>query len=1852
MVTYIRSDLDFILDQIKIAEAHAAGQSLFGGPNPLIPANNISWGLRTVDGTYNNLIPGRTTWGSADQPFPTLIDPDYRPTDETFDPDGDGPAPAMGAPNYNPTPNQPGAVVVDSAPRTISNLIVDMSPNNPAAVEKALDLAGIEGQAKLDAINAIATAVEAYSTTGDLVALQTAVTGQGLEMAGVSLVMPNVSPDEGLSAPFNSWFTLFGQFFDHGLDLVAKGQSGTVFVPLQPDDPLWSDEPGAPNFMVLTRATVDEQGQTTNITTPFVDQNQTYTSHPSHQVFLREYVMTDGGPVATGKALDGPPPAGGLPTWGQIKAQAAEMLGITLEDVHVGNLPLLATDPYGNFIPDPDSGFPQVVMYNDPNNPGAGTHLESGTPGAPLNLANTLPDGPDQDTAPDFQHLAVRTGHAFLDDIAHTAVPAGLEDGDTEIGLDNGDGSQTDANYDNELLDAHFITGDGRGNENIGLTAVHTVFHAEHNRLVEHTKTVVLAENDLEFLNEWLRVDIGALPANQAEIDALQWDGERLFQAAKFGTEMQYQHLVFEEFARKIQPNIDVFLVPQGYDTTIDPAIVSEFANVVYRFGHSMLTESIDRFDADFNPDDIGLIEGFLNPTAFLNGGTAAEATGSIIRGMTRQVGNEIDEFVTGALRNNLLGLPLDLATINLARGRDTGVPSLNAARREFYEVTNNNSELRPYESWIDFADGIKNPASIVNFIAAYGTHALITGATTLETKRDAALAIITGQQVGDALPPADAEDFLNGIGAYAGDLGGLENVDLWIGGLAEKNMPFGGMLGSTFNFVFEVQMEKLQNSDRFYYLQRLDGLHLFGEMEANSFASIIMRNTDAIHLPSDVFSTPGLILEVNQARQRNDIDGDGDLESDDPVGGTILNPLVDRTNNATPGPDTNYLRYTGGDHIVLGGTDPGDSFNPSGNDILIAGIGDDTIHGDGGNDHIEGGAGNDIINAGSGDDIVTDLGGDDNIKGGDGNDAVNAGQGLNLVLGGAGKDFIMAGSDGGSEVFGGTGDDFILGTRTTERILGNEGSDWIEEGTFDGAPGDNFDEIFANDQVLGHDVFLGDGSTDEFIGEGGDDIMVGSAGINKLEGMSGFDWATYKDNPQGQDNGDGLTGVWADLTLNAFDEFPLPPPLAALDQYGNVEGLSGSAFNDRLDGSESVAADIASNKAGGSGGNHLDGSKLVAERISLVNGLSDLLGNGVLNGDGDFDGGDIILGGAGNDLITGRGGDDIIDGDRWLNVRISVRANADGTGEEIGSHTTMKTLVAQVFSGAINPGQLQIVREIVDNDEASGNLDIAVYRGTIDEYDIERNLPGGGVRIIHARGTQQDGTDTLYNTEKARFAGGVEVFLNDQDPTGELVISDTTPTQGFPLTATHDIDDPNGTTNAVFSYQWQSRANDLAPWVAIAGATLATFTPPNNSEALVGQQLRVVVSFTDDQGSPESVASAATAVLGDNYVGTGANNIRVGNEGSDLLLGMGGADTLTGNGGDDTLDGGLGGDILDGGEGNDTLIGGANGGADTLRGDAGNDNLDGGGGSDVLDGGTGADTMAGGAGNDNYTVDDIGDVVIEAAAGGTADVVNTSLNEYSLGANVERLFFTGAGSFTGTGNALTNQIGGGDQADILDGGAGNDQMTGLGGDDTYYFDSASDTAVEAVDGGIDTVYASVTDTMNANIENLILVGVGNIGGTGNAGDNNMTGNSGINSLNGGGGNDTIDGGAGNDSLNGAAGNDTLDGGEGNDTLSGGANNDRMTGGAGDDSLVATGTGFDTLVFAPGFGNDTVTGFDANATGGQDLLDFTAYNGLATIEIDDVGANTLITIGSDTITLLGVNGVGANVITNQDFILV
>ena len=207
--------------------------------------------------------------------------------------------------------------------------------------------------------------------------------------------------------------TLFGQFFDHGLDLVTKGGNGTVYIPLKQDDPLYdlasTASPGrrrsdGPNFMALTRSTpfVDPvtglPTEAQNTTTPFIDQNQTYTSHASHQVFLREYKFDDNGDaVNTGKLLNGV--NGGIANWAEVKAQALTMLGIELTDFDVNDVPLLKTDIYGKFIPGAN-GFAQYAI---PDGLGGVTYVEAN--GGPL------------------PGNAVRTGHAFLNDIAHHAAP-------------------------------------------------------------------------------------------------------------------------------------------------------------------------------------------------------------------------------------------------------------------------------------------------------------------------------------------------------------------------------------------------------------------------------------------------------------------------------------------------------------------------------------------------------------------------------------------------------------------------------------------------------------------------------------------------------------------------------------------------------------------------------------------------------------------------------------------------------------------------------------------------------------------------------------------------------------------------------------------------------------------------------------------------------------------------------------------------------------------------------------------------------------------------------------------------------------------------------------------------------------------------------------------------------------------------------------------------------------------------------------------------------------------------------------------------------------------------------------
>ncbi|HSN35917.1 MAG TPA: peroxidase family protein, partial [Arthrobacter sp.] len=534
------ADLAFILQQIKIAEAHVAnttsetgpcGALIGTGPNQL-PSPLVSQGLRTVDGSCNNLVPGQETFGAADQVFPRLASKSFRPAESG----------SLGGPDAASSYVQKSGNVFDSQPRVVSNLVVDQTSTNPAAVAAAGNPVRTQGSEGVVPCTTDPTPDAGGIPVGCVPSHQT-------------LFMPNVTTDVGLSPPYNSMFTLFGQFFDHGVDQTVKG-GGTVFVPLKADDPLIAGADHVlgnaddldPNlrFMVLTRGqnqpgtdgilgTGDDIQDAVNTDSPLVDQSQTYTSHASHQVFLREYVNnSDGKPVSTGRLLGGPagPTAGGMATWATTKAQAAALLGLQLVDTDATNVPMLAADPYGKFLPGPN-GLPQYVTA---------TGLVEGSIASPVPVpANAL-------------HFDT----PFLTDIAHNADPtpvdtdrnpdtapvAPVPDEDNAASADFA--NQPAGTYDDEMLNAHFIAGDGRVNENIGLTAIHQIFHSEHDRLVGDVKNVLTGDTSpsgVAALEEW-KLGLGA--------DS--WNGERLFQAARFITEMEYQHLVFEEFARKIQP--------------------------------------------------------------------------------------------------------------------------------------------------------------------------------------------------------------------------------------------------------------------------------------------------------------------------------------------------------------------------------------------------------------------------------------------------------------------------------------------------------------------------------------------------------------------------------------------------------------------------------------------------------------------------------------------------------------------------------------------------------------------------------------------------------------------------------------------------------------------------------------------------------------------------------------------------------------------------------------------------------------------------------------------------------------------------------------------------------------------------------------------------------------------------------------------------------------------------------------------------------------------------------------------------------------------------------------------------
>ena len=297
-----------------------------------------------------------------------------------------------------------------------------------------------------------------------------------------------------------------------------------------------------------------------------------------------------------------------------------------------------------------------------------------------------------------------------------------------------------------------FLAGDVRANEQVGLLALHTLWVREHNHWADLYRT-----------------------ANP------EADDEEIYQFARLVVIAEIQAVTYREFLPLLIGR-GALKPYRGHRPGVDPAISNEFATAAYRLGHSLLSPTLRRANADGSDAPEGaltLAGAFFRPDEI-----AAHGVDTLLRGLCLQRCQELDEQVVDDVRNFLFGAPgsggLDLASLNLQRGRDHGLPSFAALRAHL--------GLRPVRSFRD----INPQGGVAARLAA--------------------------------------------VYASAAD------VDLWIGGLAEAKKP-GSMVGPVFERILVDQFTRLRDADRFWYQAYLPP-EMVRMIERQTLAVILRRNT------------------------------------------------------------------------------------------------------------------------------------------------------------------------------------------------------------------------------------------------------------------------------------------------------------------------------------------------------------------------------------------------------------------------------------------------------------------------------------------------------------------------------------------------------------------------------------------------------------------------------------------------------------------------------------------------------------------------------------------------------------------------------------------------------------------------------------------------------------------------------------------------------------------------------------------------------------------------------------------------------------------------------------------------
>lgn len=311
------------------------------------------------------------------------------------------------------------------------------------------------------------------------------------------------------------------------------------------------------------------------------------------------------------------------------------------------------------------------------------------------------------------------------------------------------------------IVNGQYSAGDVRAAENPSLTALQALFLREHNFQVDRLHD-----------------------ANP------RWSGEHLYQEARAIVTAEMANITYQEFLPKLlgRGAVDPY---RGYNPQTDPIISEEFAGAAYRFGHSIVSAETERIDnnGEVVGDELSLRDTFFLPPAKFSASTGADG---FLRHLASDASQKMDVRIVEDLRNFLFDPPatLDLAAVNIQRGHDLGLGSLNQTRAAL--------GLRPYTSFAQITD---DAATVAAMTQVYGS---------------------------------------------------IDQVDLWTGGLAERSAS-GAMVGQTFRTIIGDQFERLRDGDRFYFENALDK-GIVRTVKSTMLSDIIERNTDTPDLQDDAF--------------------------------------------------------------------------------------------------------------------------------------------------------------------------------------------------------------------------------------------------------------------------------------------------------------------------------------------------------------------------------------------------------------------------------------------------------------------------------------------------------------------------------------------------------------------------------------------------------------------------------------------------------------------------------------------------------------------------------------------------------------------------------------------------------------------------------------------------------------------------------------------------------------------------------------------------------------------------------------------------------------------------------------